>query len=218
MENRSKIVHNWLNLGNQQARHGRCPDTLLESRCPYCKSAEDFQHLLTCKAPRTLKFRYDGMMKLRKALNGTQGSSAILRAMKAWTLDLETAVAVSAGTKAYKYAVTSALESQMDIGWEHIFRGFISLEWGRCINTSRSETHPLDKSGVEIHQGLPGLYTFLWKGRNDVLHKAGSECLASVHATLNHDISQMYAICNTFSPILRSYFHKPLKECLKGTP
>jgi hypothetical protein len=60
---------------------------------------------------------------------------------------------------------------------------------------------------------------FLWKSRNDVLHEAGSEGLASVHATLNHHISQMYAIRNTFSPrILRSYFQNPLEGRLKGNP
>ena len=132
LANRSKIVHNWLNLGSQCARHGQCPDTLLlESRCPFCTSAEDLlQHLLTCKAPHAQTFRYDGMMKLRKVLDGTQGSSAILRAIKAWTRDPETAVVISAGTKPYEYAVSRALESQTAIGWEHIFRGFISLEWG----------------------------------------------------------------------------------------
>ena len=61
-------------------------------------------------------------------------------------------------------------------------------------------------------------FTLLWKSRNDVLHEAGSDGLAPVHASLNHDISQMYALCDTFSPILQSYFSKPLKERLKGTP
>ena len=50
--NRSKLVHNWLNLGSQRARHGTCPDASLESRCPYCSAAEDFTHLLTCTSPR----------------------------------------------------------------------------------------------------------------------------------------------------------------------
>ena len=68
MVNRSKLVHNWLNLGSQRARHGRCPDTALESRYPYCPAHEDFTHMMTCPSPRAQKFRYDGMMQLRKVL------------------------------------------------------------------------------------------------------------------------------------------------------
>lgn len=49
---------------------------------------------------------------------------------------------------------------------------------------------------------------FPWKSCNDVLHEAGSDGLASVHVSLNHDISQMYSIHDTFSPNLRSYFTK----------
>lgn len=81
------------------------------------------------------------MLKLRKALDGTQGGSAILRAVKAWTSSPERAVAVSAGTEAYENAVTRALASQSSIGWEHIFRGFISLEWGQ-IYTAEDKTPP----------------------------------------------------------------------------
>ena len=50
--NRSKLAHNWLNLGSQRARHGTCPDATLEGQCPYCPAAEDFTHLLTCPSPR----------------------------------------------------------------------------------------------------------------------------------------------------------------------
>ena len=223
LANRSKIVHNWLNLGSQRARHGRCPDTLLESRCPFCTSAEDFQHLLTCTAPRAQKFRYDGMMKLRKALDGTQGGAAILRAIKAWTLDPAIAVATSAGAKSYEHAVSRAMASQHAIGWENIFRGFISIEWGH-IYTAEDKTPPEMRRTRSVSlvskyiKAFQDYTLFLWKSRNDVLHEAGSDGLSSVHASLNHDISQMYALRDTFSPILQSYFRKPLEDRLKGTP
>ena len=81
------------------------------------------------------------MLQLRKALDGTPGGSAILRAIKAWTLNPEAELEVSAGTKSCENAVTRALESQLAIGWVHIFRGFISLEWGH-IYTAEDNPPP----------------------------------------------------------------------------
>jgi hypothetical protein len=62
--------------------------------------------------------------------------------MKAWTLDPETAVVISAGTESYEHAVSRALESQNAIGWEHTFRGFLSLEWGHIYYTAEDITPP----------------------------------------------------------------------------
>lgn len=75
---RSKLVHNWLNLGTQRAKIGRCPDATIESRCPFCDADETFEHLLTCSTPRAQKFRYDAMAALRKALSNTQCGSALV--------------------------------------------------------------------------------------------------------------------------------------------
>jgi hypothetical protein len=59
---------------------------------------------------------------------------------------------------------------------------------------------------------------FLWKSRNDVLHEAGSDGLAAVHASLNHDITQMYSLRETLNANMRSYFAKPLDVRLRSTP
>ena len=40
------------------------------------------------------------MMKLRKALEGSRGGSAIFRAIKAWTTDPQADIEVSANTRA----------------------------------------------------------------------------------------------------------------------
>ena len=51
--NRSKLVHNWLNLGAQRAKFGSGGSTLeIERSCPYCKQAEDFS--ASAHMPRTL--------------------------------------------------------------------------------------------------------------------------------------------------------------------
>ena len=83
--------------------------------------------MMTCSAPRAQKFRYDGMMKLRTALDGTQGGSAILRAIKAWTTDPHAAPSITANTLAYDDAIRRATASQNEIGWDNALRGFVSV-------------------------------------------------------------------------------------------
>ena len=58
----------------------------------------------------------------------------------------------------------------------------------------------------------------LWIGRNDVLHEHSVSSQAILHASLNHDISQMYALRSSFSDILQSYFRLPLEDILRQTP
>ncbi|KAI2511364.1 hypothetical protein MHU86_2975 [Fragilaria crotonensis] len=86
--NRSKLVHNWLNLGAQRAKFGTGGAvTELERSCPYCKNAEDFTHMLTCGDPRALQARSAATTALQKVLSllGACGF-AVLRAITAWTL------------------------------------------------------------------------------------------------------------------------------------
>ena len=46
--NRSKLVHNWLNLGSQRAKFVNDDDSNQAKQCPYCQADEDLCHLLAC--------------------------------------------------------------------------------------------------------------------------------------------------------------------------
>ena len=63
--NRSKLVHNWLNLGVQRAKHGTARTDILRA-CPYCALPEDFEHLLTCRCPQAMRLRYDATIIVLK--------------------------------------------------------------------------------------------------------------------------------------------------------
>ena len=67
-------------------------------------------------------------------------------------------------------------------------------------------------------KGFQDYTLFLWKRRNDVLHEAGSDGIATVHATLNHDITQMYSLKDTLHSQLQCYFATPLEARLRSTP
>ena len=54
----------------------------------------------------------------------------------------------------------------------------------------------------------------LWSCRNAALHDQNTSSLAIVQATLNQEITQLYELQDSFSPILQSYFHLPLESRL----
>ena len=133
--NRSKLVHNWLNLGTQRAKFGSGGTTSeIERRCPYCTQAEDFTHMLTCTEPRALKFRYDALIPLRTVLSAAGDSgSAILRAIKAWTLDPLAPIILDPiddeivdDAYCIQSSVDRAKDSQNCIGWVNFFEALLA--------------------------------------------------------------------------------------------
>ena len=220
---RSKLVHNWLNLGSQRSKIGRCPDATTESRCPFCDDEETFEHLLTCPTPRAKKIRYDAMSVLRKALSNTQGGSALVRAVKVWTDAPSEPVVITPPTLAYEPAILHAISSQLAIGWVHLFRGFVSQAWGHIYaagdTTSVSERHTRATSHTTpAVMAIQDYAIAIWQHRNSVLHEVGSHGMASIHATLNHSIVQIYGLKETFAPIIQSYFVLPLEDRLRTSP
>ncbi|KAI2494856.1 hypothetical protein MHU86_19660 [Fragilaria crotonensis] len=108
---RSKLVHNWLHLGTRRAKQSKTPSDHV-STCPICDDAEDFQHFLTCPSPRALRIRYDATSVLRKQLGKTPGTTALYRAIQAWTAAPDEPVQISPGARTYATSVDDAITSQ----------------------------------------------------------------------------------------------------------
>ena len=163
------------------------------------------------------------MLKLRKDLDGSQGGSAIFRAIKAWMTDPQADIEISANTLAYEAVIQRAIASQTVIVWANLCQGFVSIDWGLIYKDA--DTTPPDKRRSQAVRLLSNYvkvfqnYTlFLWESRNNVLHEAGSDGLAAVHASFNHDITQMYSIRATFNSNMQSNFAKPIKARLQSIP
>ena len=217
--NRSKLIHNWLNLGLQRAKVGNLTNPVARC-CPYCSCDEDFTHLLSCAAPKARKAQYDALLKFRKAIEGPPGAAAILRAVKQWTQGPSNQVTIAPGVLAYEPAIARALTTQNQIGWTHFFRGFLSLDWGYIC--SPTDTTPpaarytrATKYVATVIQAIQNYSLALWTSRNEALHANSPDTNAIAHALLHQDITQLYEIRDTFSPILQSYFSLPLEDRLQ---
>ncbi len=167
---RSKLVHNWLYLGDQRSKFGASAAPLTRN-FPYCQLPEDFRHFLTCPDPRAFNLRYDATAVLRKALDGSPGATAMFEAMKQWTLYPDDPVTLPSNLCNCPGSVDCALSNQCSIGWPNFFRGFISIEWGNIV--TRLDNTSMDDRRSRVARSLTKaitsvqMYSYaLWTGRN----------------------------------------------------
>ncbi len=222
---RSKLVHNWLHLGHRRAKQSASTVPSRINNCPMCQAPEDLYHLLTCSSPRALKTRYAATAVLRKALDHSPGTSAFVHAIKQWTCAPDAPVHICPGeSHFFLLSINEALRNQTSIGWVNLFRGFVSIRWG---GISDSHDTPTTSLGARLQAAVPRLatvralqtYTFaLWVGRNEILHEHSLKSLSIVYATLDHDITQMYALRETFSDHLTNCFGLTLEDRLRQPP
>ena len=161
--NRSKLVHNWLNLGSQRAKFVNDDDeeSAHAKQCPYCKQEENFQHMLTCSHRSALKTRYDATETLRKALKSNAAGTYIMKAIKCWIQDPSKPPTVKIDTLSAQTEVHRAIETQTEIGWLHMFRGFVSIYWGHVhmddeivlkpATNSHATLDPIQEASKNMH-------------------------------------------------------------------
>jgi hypothetical protein len=216
--NRSKLVHNWLNLGSQRSKlHPMSAHTA--NQCPYCRLEETFTHLLTCRDPRAKKCRFDASTKLRKGLGSFSGGQTLLRAISLWIQDPTQPLEILETSNDLQQAVNHAVESQRNIGWEHIFRGIVSRSWGYINPTN--DTTPTHLHPVNAHhnlscavQALQDYSLAIWAGRNAMLHSTTLTPILIREAQVNSEISALYALQSTYTARVQLYFRQPLSSFL----
>ena len=128
--NRSKLVHNWLNLGSQRAKLVKDEEFNHAKQCPYCQQDVDFQYMLICSHRSALKTQYNASETLRKAIKSNAAGPYIMKAIKCWIQDPSKPPTVKIGILSAQNDVHRAIETQTEIGWLYMFCGFVSIDWG----------------------------------------------------------------------------------------
>ena len=219
--NRSKILHNWLNLGSQRAKLHRQSQPAVLQQCPYCQQEENFVHLLTCVDPRAKKCRFTASTKLRKGLRTFPGGSTLLRLINLWMQSPTTPPQANAPTHALQWAINQAVGSQTRIGWEHIFRGIISSDWG-FIYTDTDCTPPHIRKATAKITLTCAIQTFqnytldIWSGRNEMLHSNAVVPVSIREAHINSAITALYQIQHTFATCVQPHFRHSIEDLLKS--
>ncbi|KAI2494992.1 hypothetical protein MHU86_19511 [Fragilaria crotonensis] len=165
--------------------------------------------------------RYDAVIVLKKALGESAGNISIFRAITQWTLHPTVTPTLPSGVPSLQTSINRAVQSQTDIGWLNLFRGIISAEWGNV--TTEDSSSPMSRgvhSTAAVNhlagtiRALQDYSIAIWKSRNEVLHQNAELSNDILRAQLHHEITTMYSLQNSFSPILQSYFAKPLEDQL----
>jgi Reverse transcriptase (RNA-dependent DNA polymerase) len=219
--NRTKLVHNWLNLGSQRAKF-HVQSTVTAKQCPYCQHDETFIHLLTCNDPRAKKCRFEASTNLRKGLKSIPGGSTLLQLINTWIQHPTFHPQAQAATLGLQRSVDQAVASQSRIGWDHLFRGILSSDWGFIIpDDDTSMTPHMRRSNAKLHlssliQTLQNYALEIWAGRNTMLHSNSVVPISIREAKVNSEISALYDIHHTFTTRVQFYFRQPLDILIRA--
>ena len=66
----------------------------------------------------------------RKAIKSNAAGTYIMKAIKCWIQDPSKPPTVKIDILSAQTEVHRAIETQTEIGWLHMFRGFVSIDWG----------------------------------------------------------------------------------------
>jgi hypothetical protein len=88
--------------------------------------------MLTCSHRSALKTRYDASETLQKAIKNNMAGPYIMKAIKCWIQDPSKPPTVKIGILSAQNDVHRASETQTEMGWLHMFRGFVSIDWGNA--------------------------------------------------------------------------------------
>ena len=220
----SKLMHGWLNTGQQRGKIEKGAST----KCPSCGEINETQeHILRCRCGSINGVRYNALVKLRAHISTTKGSSntwAILHsAYSQWmngkevpTIDLSK-YTISPGQMEL---LQQALRCQKEVGWQHAARGYLCLQWtfSQQLENPRSTVSGIQNQWTKhVIKGLWEVYTTMWAARNKNLHKNEPQAKAIVHSSTEAAVRRFYSLRDTFAASDQSLFDMSLENRLATT-
>ena len=198
----SKLQHGWLNLGTQRSRYLKDdPDS---SKCPCCSAPqEDFVHLLTCTSTAMQSHRYSNLTTCLRQLDSIPPynppvANSLRNAIHAWIKQPSiTPQFIATGIPIHlRNLVQQSFIEQNDIGWDNLFRGYISKTWAKAFAT-RPNGH-CQQQNIENYSNIiisvfQQYSISTWEARNKILHDNSPDNHALVNATINHKITNIYS-------------------------
>jgi hypothetical protein len=199
--------------------------------------------MITCSHRSVLKTCYDATETLRKVIKSNAAGPYIMKAIKCWIHDPSQPPTVKIGILSAQNEVHRAIETQTEIEWLHMFRGFVSIDWGHV----HMDAEIVPKPARDMHQrmdhfreaiksqpspnarrasattyaktviqALKDYSLTICEGCNTILHGQNHETdLIVQHAQLNADIiRRIYKLKDAFADSAKQYFHLPLERLL----
>jgi hypothetical protein len=217
-----KLVHGILPTCKHLHRHDP-----IRSVCPLCKSAtEDWAHILRCPHPTREKWRSEVITKMTKTCSTIQTRPYLTRvlceALEGW-LHHTTADDYQLTPEDYPPAVQRLIRQQNEIGWNQLFLGRFSNEWGDLQDNyyARLREEKVTKSKKQTGQRWQALvisalweqWWAVWDSRNKDLHGSDAKSRAQaeerdVHRTLR----DLYDLRNRLDPHVQAVMYADVAD------
>jgi hypothetical protein len=181
----SKLMHGWLNLGDQKEKMGGDP------LCPCCgKTTEDIAHLYRCKNTEMTKTFVAQMRLMEASLIKDRVPTPVIKGFMGLVHQAAHRTPSSyLGTDSAP--VHTAVESQETLGMMPILLGYHHKQWLNAITTlwqppaaNRDGKQPKSKLPNELAASLVTqvwrLFRAMWLKRNEILHSPESALIERV--------------------------------------
>ena len=141
-----KYVHDWQNVGSQKFKIDK---KTKEELCPMgCGCQESPMHYWYCKDPSFEGVREDHLTQLEEYLDKIKTSpnikQHILTCLHYWIqAQADTPITITRDSEGTQDLLSSTVEQQNEIGWEHFLKGRITYQW-----TQLQDSH-CQEEGIE---------------------------------------------------------------------
>ena len=192
-----------------------------DSTCAQCRAhPEDFAHILRCGHADRAKWRRSLLRTLRKVLDDHGADPGLqdllVDGLESWFHGHHVP------SVRYPARFTDLFVSQTSIGWEHIFRGRVSVYWTalqRGYRAGRPGVRSDDtRLGDTIVTTVRRAWDTLWEARNGNLHGVDEVSRrARARAEVESRIRQIYARRQEYLPADRRVLRDSAEEHLRHT-
>ena len=140
------------------------------------------------------------------------------QAIKTWTHQPNQRPIGKAHIKLIQRFVTRAYQEQDDIGWENLFRGYITSQWGQTTFEHMTYQQRYTRAHEFNKKAITAILEYteaIWAKRNDILHADTAETEAITHARVNAQIKEIYTNKEFYNDHERQFFKIPKQFILR---
>ena len=221
-----KYVHDWQNVGTQKEK---IDEATTESCCPMeCGKTETPMHFWYCDDPALSGIREDLLRTFEEHLQTNKTAPTvthtIMQCISYWIHAQETyPILVTRDEHGQQDALSTAVHSQNEIGWEHFLKGRFSIKWLDLQHKyCKEEQLPPTQDGfngekLTIEQIIK-ISLQLWEYRNKILrgfNYANTMLLKRQQITAKIRLSYQHSV--EVEPHFFHLFDKPLNHLFKHT-
>ena len=230
-----KFIHDLLSVGQRKGMVSNAQGSEV-TLCPCCRAAtETTFHLLQCTSNAGRSKAIEAFKKNTTIKEANRFGKVFVDVVIQWLNDpqitpspegrMDTNINYDYYPAGYINLLRTAIQSQTQIGWLNLMKGYLSTKWHELASTDFSfpEDEPTnrDDGSPRISKAIRAFHTFthtLWTARNDALHRNQEENTRHQRTVLDAEIAKYHADTAALPAADQHYCDIRLDALLRRSP